>query len=250
MTRTLDSENCPQRSQPSSATAVLVTYNSEEVIAQALAALQRCQAIGQTIVVDNASSDRTARLVSTNFPQVRLIANPENVGFGPANNLGLERVGTEFALVLNPDVVVTDEAITTLIQVATAHPNAAIVGPLLQRPEKPKSTVQVGSVWNPKRIVVPSENDLDVDFLSGAAMLMRMSLVNRSGTFDPGIFLFYEDDDICRSARRAGYDLILTSRAKITHLVGQSTVPRTEIVAFKQCHFTWSRALSRRKGIW
>ncbi|MEQ9408311.1 MAG: methyltransferase domain-containing protein [Fuerstiella sp.] len=228
-------------------TAVIVTYNSGQVIAAALQALRACPAVRHTIVVDNASSDQTVPLVTGDFPQVELIVSPRNIGFGPANNLGLQRVRTEFAFVLNPDALVTAEAVETLIQVADENPGAAIVGPVLQVPGTSRPLVRIGSVWAPEKIPIPVEREIQVEFLSGAALFMRMSLVRRSGFFDPKIFLFHEDDDICHAAGKAGYTLILTSRAMVSHSVGQSSPPKPELIAFKQYHYEWSRLYLEQK---
>lgn len=228
-------------------TAVIVTFNSAAVIRQSLDAVTGCPEISAAIVVDNASSDGTVQLISHEFPTVRLIANSENIGFGPANNMGLEQVETEFAFVLNPDAVVNSAALTALLATADKYPQAAIIGPLLTQPGEQRELVRTGSVWDLQKTRIPSETELEVQFLVGAAMFMRMSLIRHSGFFDPNIFLFHEDDDICRSAKRAGYSLILTSRARISHLVGQSSPTDLAIVAFKQCHFTWSRLYLEKK---
>lgn len=231
----------------SDVTAILVTFNSRDVIGESLAALRNCPNVAKVIVVDNASTDGTPGLIVEEFPDVELIANTDNVGFGAANNQGLERVCTEFGFVLNPDAVVSAEAVDALLQAAEQYPNAAIIGPLLETPGETRELYRTGPVWQPSKTRISPNSSLEVEFLSGAAMFMRMSLVRKSGFFDPQIFLFYEDDDICRSARRSGYTLVLTSRARITHLVGQSTPPKVTLTAFKQCHFTWSRLYFEQK---
>ena len=230
-----------------SVTAVIVTFNSQDVIAESLHALNNCADVRKTILVDNASADGTVQRVAEEFPEVQLITSAENVGFGAGNNLGLDRVTTEFAFVLNPDAVVRPSSIAALLRVAKDRPDAAIVGPVFEQPGRIRQKIRTGSLWDPQKTPLPLAGDLDVEFLSGAAMFMRMSLLRRCGFFDPNIFLFHEDDDICRSARQAGYSLILTSTAVVSHMVGQSTPPNPEIVAFKQYHFTWSRLYFEKK---
>lgn len=228
-------------------TAVVVTFNSAEVIRASLVALSGCPDVAAVIVVDNASSDDTVAIVSAEFPDVQLIRNTENAGFGPANNQGLETVETDYGFVLNPDAIVDAEAVSALIDVAEEHPEAAIIGPVLREPGRNREKIRTGTVWQPDKIRIPSEREIEVQFLVGAALFMRMSHVRKSGFFDPEIFLFYEDDDICASARRAGYSLILTPRACVTHFVGESTPPDAVVAAFKQAHFTWSRLYLERK---
>lgn len=233
-----------------SVTVVFVTFNSSEVIKAAIQAATECADVASIIVVDNASQDSTAQLIGSEFPEVQLVRNTANVGFGQANNIGLKLVRTEFALALNPDALVSNEAIASLVKTANAYPNAAIVGPKLVEDDGPV-IVRTGSVESPAKTRIPSDTEVEVEFLSGAAMLLRMSHFSSIGFFDPRIFLFYEDDDICMSARNAGFSLIFSSKAKIAHSVGKSSGSSVPLKGLKQCHFTWSRIYieQKQKGV-
>ena len=94
-----------------------------------------------------------------------------------------------------------------------------------------------------------AEGELCAEFLSGALWLLNMQHMQKIGFFDPNIFLFYEDDDLCLRARQAGFSLIYTPHAKATHLQGASSgKPKPASEFFKQEHMTWSRLYIQQKS--
>src|SRR5690606_6396288 len=100
-----------------------------KVIASAIASLLADAAVDKIIVVDNASKDGTRDMIKRDFPKVTLIENPRNDGFGPANNIALNRVDTEYALLLNPDAVLNTGALDNLLAASKNYPDAAILAP-------------------------------------------------------------------------------------------------------------------------
>src|SRR5262245_27299163 len=114
-----------------SVTAILVTYNSADVVANALAALLAEPLVEKLIVVDNCSRDGTRELIRREFPKVTLIENPNNDGFGCANNIALEKVSTSYALLVNPDAVLAPGAVEKLLDAAAEYSDAAILAPAL-----------------------------------------------------------------------------------------------------------------------
>lgn len=232
-------------------TAILVAYNSAGVIKPALQALLADARVGQVMVVDNCSRDDTCELIREHFPSVILIENPRNEGFGRGNNLALSRVQTPYALLVNPDAVMEEGATELLIAAANAYPDAAILAPALydeqgKLHESYKKNVferekQAGNYCEP-------QGECCAEFLSGAVWLLSMKHMQKIGFFDPNIFLFYEDDDLCLRARRAGFGLVLVPQAKAVHLMGASSgKPKPEGEFFKQKHMAWSRLYLEEK---
>ncbi|MDE3060529.1 MAG: glycosyltransferase family 2 protein [Pseudomonadota bacterium] len=235
----------------SQVTAILVAYNSAGVIADALASLRRQPEIGEIVVVDNASADGTSDLVRRDFPAVRLIANAKNEGFGRGNNVALQQVATPYALLVNPDAVLEDGAAAALLAAAGRWPEAAILAPMLYEEDgRPHHSYKRGVFAREKsrdRFTVP-EGDLCADFLSGAVWLLNMTLMRQVGFFDPNIFLYYEDDDLCLRARQAGYALVLAHAARAVHGKGLSSGRPGRRAEFeKQRLMTWSRLYMERK---
>lgn len=228
-------------------TAVIVTYNSGRILAECLPALGPDVPV---MVVDNASTDDTLAVVARLAPQARILRNDRNLGFGRANNRALEEVTTPFALLLNPDCVITPAAITRLLAAAADYPEAAILAPkLYDAPGK------LGLCYRPNyfapqpRELLEPAGDLCSEFLTGAAMLLRMDALRTIGFFDPWFFLYLEDDDLCLRVRKAGHSLVLVNDAHVLHKVRQSSAPSLQL-DFRRAHcLTLSKLYLLRKHV-
>ena len=93
----------------------------------------------------------------------------------------------------------------------------------------------------------PPEGDVCADYISGALWLMRISHFSECGFFDPDLFYYYEDDDLCMKARKAGHSLIVASHASATHTMGKSSENAGDLLAFKQHHLMLSRLIIEEK---
>lgn len=232
-------------------TAIIVAFNSGGIISQALESLKHAPEIAQVIVVDNASSDDTAAIVARDFPEALLIKNTKNDGYGRANNIALERVTTEYALLVNPDAVMKDGAIAALLNAAKTYPDAAILAPRLCDENGHWHHSYKRSVFEREAShdeYVAPESDLCADFLSGAVWLLCMKHMQEVGYFDPELFLYYEDDDLCLRVREQRLGLVLVHDAVAVHLMGASSgKPNAKSEYFKQKHTSWSRLYIEEK---
>jgi GT2 family glycosyltransferase len=222
--------------------AVVVTHDSAAVIAGCLNALAPA---ARVLVVDNASRDDTAAIAADTLATATLLRNPRNLGFGNGCNQGLARVETEFALVINPDAVLHPDAMAALVAAADRYPEAAMLGPAVTTPD---GCVEFGRrpVLADPRLgpdgLPPPDGDCCIDYVGGAVMLLRMSALARTGAFDPAIFLYCEDDDLCHRLRAAGYTLVVVPAARARHVGGASTSPSRDLDWMKSWHGAWSRA--------
>jgi N-acetylglucosaminyl-diphospho-decaprenol L-rhamnosyltransferase len=208
-------------------TVVVVTHHSAHCIpalARSLAAFRH------VIVVDNASHDTTAELVQKHMPNAVWVSLQVNVGFGTANNQALDRVATPYALLINPDCLITPEAAAQLVTTADNQPNASVVAPQLQdnggRP-------QLNYGW--PRWKWPSrgpgaEGVTCVGYACAAAWLLRCD--ERKWRFDSDFFLYYEDEDLCARIIAARQEVLIDPAAVAQHanrgsVKGRSVV-RTE----------------------
>ncbi|MGE4527160.1 MAG: glycosyltransferase family 2 protein [Rhodospirillaceae bacterium] len=231
--------------------AVVVAYNSGAVLKSSLPPLA---GLARVVVVDNASTDDSIAVARAALPNVEVVENRVNLGYGNGGNCGLARLDTEFALFVNPDAVMEPEAVRLLVEAADRYPDAAILGPALLTPEgKVELSHNLGlfeqAACCRKRAdahLVP-EGDLCAGFVSGAVMLLRMSAVARFGGFDPDIFLFYEDTELCLRASRAGWSLVHVPGARVMHAGGGSSRPNPRIDRLKQWHMAWSRLHLEKK---
>jgi GT2 family glycosyltransferase len=218
-------------------TIVTVTYRSAATIAGFLAA---CPPGLPVVLVDNASDDETIAVAKAARPDVAVIANPANLGFGAAANLGLDAARTEFALLTNPDARLSGEAIAALLAAAEAFPAHRLVAPLLL--DESGAPVRSWNACQARRRRLPRdragepwpEGPACVEFASGACLLFRPAQGLR---FDPGFFLFYEDDDLCHRAGGA----LLVPAARVAHAGGGSSAASRAVSWRKARCLAWSR---------
>lgn len=224
--------------------AVIVSYGTRDVT---LECLQRLAAelegmAAEVWVVDNASPDDSAAVIERRYPDVRLIRNPTNAGFGAANNLALARAGGEFLLLINSDAFVRPGAIATLVKYLRQHPEVGVVGPRLLNGD---GTLQPSCYRFPTPLRAWLENlwisallsrhprigdyrrwnhdfEREVDSVSGACFLVRRSAYETVGGFDERFFMYSEETDWQRRIRGAGWKVAFTPAAEVTHLGGAS----------------------------
>lgn len=197
----------------------------------------------RVIVVDNASVDGSADMVRTMFPQVLLIANEDNVGFGRANNQALAHCAGPFVLLLNPDTVVEDGGIAALVQSMKSQPDTAVIGCRLLNADRSLQRWTGGAyprlinvathylfldrllpaAWRPMPLYLDRDvkEDIDVDWVSGAVMLLRGDRLDGK-LFNPKYFMYGEDMELCHRLKQAGGHVVYTPSVSIIHYQGAS----------------------------
>lgn len=228
---------------------VIVAFNSSGVLKRALDSIP---AGPEIVVVDNASTDDSARIAQKSG--VRCIRNEVNIGFGAASNIGAASFRREYILFLNPDAVLQDGALETMVSALDRHRDAGAAGPRLVD-DTEHTQWRYKSILHPEseltiRPSVEPEGDCCVPLLTGAALLCRRSVFEAIGGFDENIFLYYEDDDISLRLTRAGSSLIYVPGATVYHAFGRSSGAFTETVRFKYKHMLRSKAyVSEKYGL-
>ena len=225
---------------------VTVTYNSSTILPAMLESLPDDVF---AVVVDNGSTDvlTTADVVEAHGAQ--FVRNDENVGFGRACNQGARLVETELVLFLNPDTVVGDRALDLLARAANLYPKASAFNPAIEgtngRPLfRRSSTIDPRSWRLPKGW--PNE-DREVSVLSGAALLVRRHLFESVSGFDPEIFLYHEDDDLCLRLRESFGPLMFVRAARVIHQAGRSSGRDPATANLKGFHMGHSRVYASLK---
>jgi N-acetylglucosaminyl-diphospho-decaprenol L-rhamnosyltransferase len=196
-----------------------------------------------TIVVDNASSDGAPDMVSSRFPDVRLVRSPENLGFSRGNNLGIRALPSELVLLLNPDTVVPEGAIDALIGRLDATPSAVAAGPRIvdgagraelsfgpmpsplgEFRQKAFAALHARGAWPVSAWVEHlTRRERFAAWVTGACLLARRAALDAVGLLDERYFLYWEDVDLCVRLRAAGGRILFTPAAEIVHLRGRST---------------------------
>lgn len=236
-------------SQEKNLTIIVLTYNSKKVIKSCLDVLNFEKY--EVVIVDNASKDGTVELIRTNFPQAQIIELPKNIGYGNGNNAALKNVKTEFALILNPDAIMFEKDIETVLAVMKKNPQVAMAGPMvlenypfnqsefdekLAHMNQDLETIKDGHYEK-------TDGNFSVRFLIGAALFMKIAPMQKIGFFDKEIFLYYEDDELCGRVRANGYKNFVVTAATAFHIGGggKSSGSSLKVTYKKGWHLTWSK---------
>lgn len=251
---------------------IIVNYNVRAYLEQCLrtvfTALEGIE--GEVFVVDNLSTDGSLEMVRDKFPQVRLIANRENVGFSRANNQAIRISTGEYALLLNPDTIVGEDVFHKAIAFLDAHPRAGGLGVkmidgtgrFLPESKRGLPTPQVAffkiiglTRLFPKSSLfgryhlghLPENETAPIEILSGACMFLRKRTLDEVGLLDESFFMYGEDIDLSYRITLGGYENWYLPEARIVHYKGESTkkssvnyvfVFYNAMAIFAQKHFT------------
>lgn len=234
--------------EPVEVTIVIVSYNVRQYLRQCLESIERLRKRHrlQVIVVDNASHDGTVELLQPLFPWVEFIPLGENIGFGRANNIGIERARGRYTLLLNPDTIVAENTIEEMLRYMDAHPEVGICGCKLLNADGtfqeqcrrgfPTPWAAFSKLFGLQALFPRSPlfarynqsfRDPDetyyVDAVMGAFMFCRTEQLRAIGGFDPDYFMYGEDLDLCYRMAKAGYRTAYVPTTSIVHFKGEST---------------------------
>jgi hypothetical protein len=233
---------------------VIVNWNSKELLRKCLVSLRdTCADLKlQIVVVDGGSFDGCAEMVGLDFPEVEFVQSPSNIGFGRANNLGVERVTGDALLLLNPDTEVRPGCVQTLFKELSRLPDAGILGARLENADGSIQPTSVHVLPTPIieafradvfRRLIPSSRlgghaihltskvACQVEAVSGACMMMRTDVFRQVGGFTEDYFMYAEDMDLCLKVHRLGLKNYFVPDARLQHEEGGcSAVQPTKLV--------------------
>lgn len=224
---------------------LIVNWNVRDLLRECLRSIERGRGglAVEVIVVDSASSDDSVAMVAAEFPWVTLLPQADNVGFPRGNNIALARARGDALLLLNPDTVIRGDALPVLVAYLAAHPDVGAVGPQLLNPDgsvqssrRRFPTLATGfleSTWleglapgvlrRYYALDLPDDATADVDWLTGACILVPRAVYERVGGLDEGYYMYSEELDWCRRIRAAGWRVVYLPTAQVVHHVGKSS---------------------------
>jgi GT2 family glycosyltransferase len=227
---------------------IIVNYNVKYFLEQCLKSvfISGKELDMEVFVVDNNSVDGSVEMVKEKFPKVKLIANKENTGFSHANNQAIKKASGEYVLLLNPDTVVEDNTFLRVVEFMDKTPDAGglgvkmIDGQGIFLPESkrglPTPAVAFCKIFGlsalfPKSRIfgkyhlgyLDNEKVHSVDVLSGAFMLIRKTVLEKTGYLDETFFMYGEDIDLSWRIKQAGYKNYYFPHTRIIHYKGEST---------------------------
>jgi GT2 family glycosyltransferase len=220
---------------------VVVTYRSIETIEACLRSVQAEGEPAEVVVVDNASDDGTAALVRERFPEVTLLENRTNEGFGRAANRGWRETTAPYVVILNPDTELRPGAARALLDFAAAHPRAGLVGPRVLNADGTLQhscfrfpslrmvvtgffgLIPLDSPANGRYRVEEYDHPHEVEHLLGACLLVRRAAAEQVGLMDERFYMYFEETDLCYRMRAAGWQNWYTPAATVVHRGAHST---------------------------
>ena len=208
-------------------TTIINTFNSEDKIHQCLKSINSETKI---IVIENSSNTNFKNDLEKKYNNVRCFLTNENLGYAKGNNLGLSKVKTDYALILNPDAVLENKTLDRLLITANKHPDFAIIGPAKQD-EYSKTD------FNDSKDEV-----FQVDSLKGFAMFLNLNQFKNVGYFDDNFFIYLEEIDLCKRLKSKNKKIILDKKVIIEHIGGSSHNKEIdfEMELSRNWHWMWS----------
>lgn len=242
---------------------VIVSWNVRALLEACLESIEAAQGDLklEVIVVDSGSVDGSPDLVKLKFPWIKLIVNESNIGFPRGNNIGLERAIGEHILLLNPDTEVFEDALQMMVDYLELNLSVGVVGPQLlnsdgtvQSSRRRFPSLAVGAVestWIQPFVPdtyldrfyfrdVADGAETDVDWLTGACLMVRREVIEQVGLMDEAYFMYSEELDWCRRIKNDGWRIVYLPRARVVHHVGKSSEQ-----AVTERHINFQRAKLR-----
>jgi N-acetylglucosaminyl-diphospho-decaprenol L-rhamnosyltransferase len=221
---------------------IIVNWNVCNLLRRCLASIEanRGSLSLEVIVVDNASSDNSVAIVQQEFPQACLIASQQNLGYTGGNNLGAKAARGRYLLILNPDTEIVGDALEQMVAYLDSHPEVGAMGPQLLNPDGSVQSSRrrfpelataffegtpFSRQWFPnnrfERAYYMADHPDDeiqlVDWLTGAALMIRREAWQKVGPLDNQFFMYFEELDWCRRCRAMGWEIHYLPLARIVH---------------------------------
>ncbi len=210
-----------------SAQVIVLNWNGLHLLDACLSALSNLNYPSYDILlVDNNSTDGSLEFVISHYPHVSIIKNKANLGYAAGNNQALRQLSADYALLVNPDIVVTPDWLTNLIEAMDNDISIGIAGCKLFYPD---GTIQHlgGSISHPRAMPVHQgvlESDhqqgddiKDVEYVTGATIAIKRSVLEKIGCLDEGFFMYFEEADWCARARAADFRVVVVPQSSAVH---------------------------------
>jgi len=234
---------------------IIVNWNVKELLKQCLDSIIRevLESDCEVIVVDNHSTDGSVEMVRVCFPQVKLITNKENIGYGRAANQAVQIAGGDLLFVLNPDTIVKGDTLLQIKEFMEQNPQVGVGGCFVYYPDgKPQDcffrfptlATCFSKSFSLFRVLprtrytaslfysVSGRDGQMPESVSGSAMVIRKSAFEQVGGFDEDYFLYYEETDLCYRIRQKGWKIAAIPKTKVIHLLQQSASKNFSVSVF------------------
>tara|TARA_B100000575_G_C23044734_1_gene601337 strand:- start:305 stop:1195 length:891 start_codon:yes stop_codon:yes gene_type:complete len=228
-------------------TIVIVTFRSEKVIDNCIKSISDQIKI---IVVDNSNDQNLKDSLEKKYENVECILSSSNLGMGSGNNLGLNNVKTDYALILNPDVILQENTISEIINESKKIESFAVLAPLSEDQKNPNYKIKQNDKKN-----INNLNPFKVKSVDGFAMLLNLKEINQIDDFrnkkyfDENFFMYLENDDFCKRLSQCNQNIYIIPKSKIKHLGAKAVSDEYayEVELSRNWHWIWSRFYYNKK---
>ena len=217
---------------------IIVSFKSDHIIHRCIDSIDKEIEI---IVVDNSNNAEFKKYIEEKYENVRCILSSKNIGMGAGNNIGIRNTNKDFALILNPDVVLEKDAINQMINASKIIDSFSVISPILDKIKYPNYKLD-----NKKNQKFDPINPFKVGSVDGYSMLLNLKRLKQLANFeffDENFFLYLENDDFCKRLQLNNENIFIVPKSKIYHLGGQAVDPKykKEIELVRNWHWMWSK---------
>ena len=225
-------------------TVVIVSFKSDHVIHRCINSIENEIEI---IVVDNSNNTKFKNDIEKQYKNVKCILSSNNIGMGAGNNLGIKNTNKDFALILNPDVILEKNTIDEMIFASNQLESFGVIAPISDKPQYPNYKFDKNENYKYDQI-----NPFKVKTVDGYSMLLnlkRLRNLKNFNFFDENIFMYLENDDFCKRLRSNNENIYIVPKSKIHHLGGEAVDPKHEyeIELSRNWHWMWSKFYFNKK---
>ena len=209
-------------------TFVIVSFRSDHIIEKCLRSINHDIKI---IIVENSGNIYFKDYLENKFSNVKVIIAKENLGYGKGNNLGISKVNTEYAFILNPDSILEDNCLTELYRAKVKlQDDFTILAPNFSN----------NYGFFSDRINNFQKEIMEVDYVKGFAMLINLKNIIYKEIFDENFFLFLEEIDLCKRIKNNGGKIFVIQKSKVQHSARQASGDNLNIELCRNWHWMWS----------
>ncbi len=228
---------------------IIINYNTKDYLEICLTSIygSKLQVSFETIVVDNNSRDASVEMVRETFPQVNLIQSIKNTGFAAGNNLGFAHAKGQYVLLLNSDTKVVGDALEKIVSFLDKNPDVAVATARVVYPDLSDQGVArsfptpMNAIFGRNSLLTTlfpnnkyskkyllsrtntSNEPFEVDWVSGACLMVRRKVIDEVGALDEKFFMYWEDADLCYRIKQRGWQVVCIPDAVVIHYEGKSS---------------------------
>ena len=211
-------------------TIIIVSFNSGEILERCIKTIDDKYPV---LVIENSNNSELKNKIENKYKNVNFFLSKENMGYGKANNFGVNKAQTKYALILNPDTQLKKNTIDNLISCSRQIPDFALIAPKIIDENQKKTEVEETN----------NKNFSEVSIIKGFAILLNKEVMVDIGLFDENFFLYFEEIDLCKRVLKNDKKIFLAHDAEVSHEGGSSHVKEInkEMELSRNWHYMWSK---------